>query len=71
MPGAAGRCGAHHRNIRRNDRWDVGETEETLEEIGGNPDPDPKLRSLFWHRFDRFAAPSRELVEQRVDLVQA
>ena len=71
MLGAAGRCGAHHTNIHRSDHWVVGETEETLEEIDGNPDPDPKRQSLFRHRFDRLAAPFQELVEQRVAPVQA
>ena len=70
MPGAAGRCGGHHRSIHRCDHWVVGETGERPEELGGNPDPDPdpSLRSLFQQRFDRL---SQELVGRRVVPVQA
>ena len=70
MPGAAGRCEGHHRSIHRCDHWVVGETVETPEELGGNPDPDPdpSLRSLFQQRFDR---RSQELVGRRVVPVQA
>ena len=45
------------------------ENEETIEEIGGNPDP--KLQSLIQQMFYRFVAPSQELVEQRAAPVQA
>jgi len=59
----------HHRSIHRCDHWVVGETEETLEQTGGNPGPDPRLQSLFQQRFGRLAVASQELVEQRVDPV--
>ena len=68
MPGAVGRCGGRHRSIRRCDHWVVGETPE---EIGGNPDPDPRQQSLFQKRFDRLASLFQELVERRVVPVQA
>ena len=71
MPGAAGRCEGHHRSIHRCDHWVVGETGEKPEELGGNPDPDPRLQSLFRQRFGRLAALSQELVERRVVPVQA
>ena len=69
MPGAAGRCGEHHRSIHRCDHWVVGETEETLEQNGGNHGPDPRLQSLFQQRFGRLAVASQELVGPRVDPV--
>ena len=69
MLGAAGRCVGHHRSIHRCDHWVVAETEETLEQIGGNPGPDPRLQSLFQQRIGRLAVASQELVEQRVDPV--
>jgi len=68
LPGAVGRCGGHHRSIRRCDHLVVG---ETVDVIDGNPDPDPRLQSLFQKRFDRLAPLSQELAERRVVPVQA
>ena len=59
----------HHRSIHRCDHWVVGETEETPEQIGGNPGPDPRLQSLFQQKFGCLAVASHKLVEQRVDPV--
>jgi len=71
LPGAVGRCGGRHRSIRRCDHWVVGETVENPEVIGGNPDPDPRLQSLFQKRFAHLASLSQELAERRVVPVQA
>jgi len=66
LPGAVGRCGGHHRSIHRCDHWVAVEPVENPEVIGGNPDPGPRLQSLFHKRFDHLASLSQELAERRV-----
>jgi len=49
----------------------VGQTVENPEVIGGNPDPDSRLQSLFQKRFDHLVSLSQELAERRAVPVQA